>query len=259
MDTAVVEARTASAGTVLDAGRGQVPALPQTYARVGGALYLIIIVIGALEEALVRGRLVVPGDPTATAERIRASEFLWRASIAGEYVLLSCAIALTVILYVLLRPVSRNLALMVVMFNLVSVAVEAVASLHLLAALVPLGNAGYLAALDPKASHALSYLFIRSHEFGFGIALIFFGWVCLIEGYLIYKSGFLPKAVGVLMQIAGVCYLINSFAVILSPPLAHALFPAILLPALVGELSLCLWLLVKGVDVPKWRARASAS
>jgi hypothetical protein len=228
---------------------------PQTLARVGGVLYLVIIVIGTLEEAVVRGRLVVSGDPAATAERIRASAFMWRASIAGEFVLLSCAIALTLILYLLLKPVRRNLALMAAFFNLVSVSVEAVASLLLLAALVPLGNAPYLAELDPRDLHALTYLFIRSHEYGFGIALIFFGAVCLIDGYLIFKSGYLPRMIGALMQIAGVCYLVNSFAVILSPPLAHALFPAILLPALVGELSLCLWLLLKGVNVTRWNER----
>jgi uncharacterized protein DUF4386 len=234
----------------------EVQVSPQAYARVGGALYLIIIVIGFLGEALVRGRLVVPGDPTATAERIRASEFLWRASIGGEFILLTCGVALTLILYVLLRPVSRELALMAVFFNLVSIAIEGVASLQLLTALVPLGNASYLAALDPGALNALTFLFIRSHEYGFGIALIFFGWVCLIDGHLIRKSGYLPNVVGVLMQVAGLCYLINSFAVILSPALAHRLFPAILLPALIGEASLCLWLLVKGVNVSKWKARA---
>jgi hypothetical protein len=79
--------------------------------------------------------------------------------------------------------------------------------------------------------------------------------VCLILGYLIFRSGYLPKLIGVLMQIAGLCYLTDSFALVLSPPLADRLFPVILLPALVGEASLCLWLLVKGVNVSRWRAR----
>jgi len=231
---------------------------PNLYARLGGVLYLIIIVIGGLGEMLVRGTLIVPGDAAATAERIRASELLWRTGIAAELVLLICAVVLTLIFYALLRPVSRDLALLAAFFNLVSIAIEAVSGLYLLAALFPLANADYLKALDPKLLDTLAYLSIRSHGQGFGVSLIFFGCVCLLLGYLIFRSGFLPKAIGVLMQIAGLCYLVNSFALVLSPPLADRLFPAILLPALVGETSLCLWLLLKGVDVAEWKARANA-
>lgn len=232
---------------------------PQIYARIGGVLYLIIIVIGLHGEAFVRDRLIVSGDAAATAEKIRASESLWRAGIAGEFLLLICAVALTWIFYVLLRPVSKDLALLAVCFNLVAIAIEAVSGLYLVAALFPLANAGYLKDLDPKQLHALAYLSIRSHGYGFGVSLIFFGCVCLVLGYLIFRSGYLPKILGVLMQIAGLCYLTNSFTLFLSPPLADRLFPAILLPAFVGEASLCLWLLTKGVNVPKWKARANAA
>ncbi|HEV2063969.1 MAG TPA: DUF4386 domain-containing protein, partial [Thermoanaerobaculia bacterium] len=216
---------------------------PQVYARTGGVLYLIIIIIGLCGEVFVRGSLVVSGDPAATAEKIRSSEFLWRVGIAGELVLLLCAAALTLIFFVLLRPVSKELAWLAVFFNLVSIAIEADSALHLVATLFPLGNANYLKALDPNQLHAMSYFSIRSHETGFGVALIFFGCVCLVDGYLIFRSGYLPRLIGVLMQLAGLCYLTNSFALILSPSLAHRLFPAILLPAFVGEASLCLWLL----------------
>ncbi len=93
------------------------------------------------------------------------------------------------------------------------------------------------------------------------MSLLFFGCFCVIVGYLIFRSGYLPKTIGVLMQIAGVCYLTNSFALILSPTVANRLFPAILVPAFIGEASLCLWLLVKGANVERWeeRARISAS
>lgn len=231
--------------------------LPQTYARIGGVLYLIVIVIGFLGEFFVRDRLVVSGDATATAERIVGSEFLWRVGIASELFLLICAVALTLIFYVLLRPVSRDLALLAVFFNLVSIAIEAVSGMDLLATLFPLANADYLKVFDAKQLATLAYLSVRSHAYGFGVALIFFGCVCLILGYLIFRSGYLPKVVGVLMQIAGLCYLTDSFALVLSPALANRLFPAILFPALVGEASLCLWLLVKGVNISQWQARAS--
>jgi Domain of unknown function (DUF4386) len=246
-------------GAAIGTERHGVHTSPQIYARTGGVLYLIIIVIGALGEVVVRNGLIVSGDATATAEKIRSSEFLWRVGIAGELFLLICAAALTLIFYVLLRPVSRDLALLAMVFNLVSIAVEADSALHLLATLFPLGNANYLKVLDPNQLHAMAYLSIRSHENGFGVSLIFFGCVCLVDGYLIFRSGYLPRVIGVLMQIAGLCYLTNSFALILSPSLAHRLFPAILLPALVGEASLCLWLLVKGVNLQRWKEQASAA
>ena len=99
---------------------------------------------------------------------------------------------------------------------------------------------------------------MKTHDFGFGVGLIFFGMTCLALGYLIIRSGYLPKVLGMGMQLAGVCYLINSFALILSPALAHQLFPAILLPAFVAELSMALWLLFKGVNLPRWNARQAA-
>jgi hypothetical protein len=96
-------------------------------------------------------------------------------------------------------------------------------------------------------------------NYGFGVALIFFGCACLVLGYLIFRSGYLPKAIGVLMQIAGFSYLTNSFALILAPAFANRIFPAVLVPAFVGKASLCLWLLVKGVNVQRWKEQASAA
>src|SRR5712691_8076103 len=220
---------------------------PQLYARIGGVLYLIIIVVGIFDEAFVRNRIIVSGDAAATAANIRSLESLWRFGIAAEFVLLTCAVALTAIFYVLLRPVSRFVALLAVFFNLVSLAVEAAVQMFLLGALFPLGKAEYLKAFAPEQLYALASLSVKSHSYGFGVALIFFGCECLVLGYLIFKSGYLPKAVGVLMLIAGVCYLTNSFALLLAPDFANRLFPAILVPAFIGETSFCLWLLVKGV------------
>ena len=236
----------------------EVETSPRVVARICGVLYLIVIVIGLFGEAFVRGRIIVSGDAAATAANLRAMEPLWRFGIAAELVLLICAISMVVILFVLLRPVSRDLALLAVCFNVVSIAVEAVAALSLVAALFPLGNTAYLTAFTPEQLYAMASLSIRSHSYGFGVALIFFGCECLVLGYLIFKSGYLPKAIGVLMQIAGLCYLTNSFALLLSPSVAKLIFPAILIPAFVGEASLCLWLLVKGVNVEKWKLRAGA-
>ena len=237
---------------VLDAKRARV------LARVGGVLYLTIIVLGFLGEAVIRGRVVVPGNATATAANLRSMEWLWRLGIAGEIVLLTCATVLALILYVLLRPVNRDLALLVVFFNLVCIAIEGVAAVSLAAALLPLANAAYVAAFTQEQLNVMAMLSVRSHSAGFGIALIFFGVECVLLGYLIVRSGYVPRLIGVLMQIAGACYVVNSFALLLSPPLASRLFPAILIPSLIAELSLALWLLVKGVSAEKWD-QASAS
>src|ERR1700752_2752671 len=145
-------------------------ASPQVYARIGGVLYLIIILIGFCSQFFVRDKLVVSGHVPATANNIMASESLWRVGIAGELLLLVCAVALTLIFYVLLRPVSRALALLAVFFNLVSIAVEADSALQLVATLFPLGNANSLKVLDPNQLHAMAYFSIRSHENGFGVA-----------------------------------------------------------------------------------------
>lgn len=227
-------------------------------ARIGGALYLIIIAIGALGEGVVRGSIVVSGDAAATAANLKSMEGLWRLGVAGEVALLTCAIGVMAILYLLLRPVSRDLARAAVLFNLVSIAIEGVAAVSLAATLQPLSSAAYLTAFTPEQLHALSMLSIRSHSTGFGIALIFFGVECVILGILIYRSGYMPRIIGALMQIAGLCYLVNSFAVLLSPWLSNLVFPLILMPALVAELSLALWLLLKGVRAERWEQSAAS-
>jgi hypothetical protein len=227
-------------------------------ARIGGILYLIIILIGAVGEAIVRESIVVPGNATATATNLREMETLWRFGVAGELILLSCATALAAILYVLLRPVSRLIALMTLLFNLVCIAVEGVAAVSLMQALQPVSGTAYLEVFSPEQLSTLSLLTIRDHTMGFGVALIFFGFECILIGWLIIHSGYIPKPIGILMQIAGVCYLVNSFALILSPPLASRLFPAILLPCLIGELALALWLVIKGVRTDRWEQNVAS-
>ena len=230
---------------------------PQVYARIGGVLYLIIIVIGFCGEFFVRDKLVVSGDVTATANNIMASESLWRVQIAGDLILLVCAVALTLILYVLLRPVNKNLALLAVLFNIVEFPIEAVSKLCLFAALFLSGNADYLKAFEPHQLHALVNVSLKLHDYGFGIDLVFFGCACLVYGYLLFRSGYFPRTLGVLMAIAGLSYLTNSFTLILAPAYAERTFPILVL-ALIGELSLCLWLLVKGVNEQRWKEQAGA-
>ena len=231
---------------------------PQTYARIAGALYLINILAGLLGEMFVRNTLVVSGDAAATAAHIVASPLLWRIGIAGDLIMQVTDVPMILIFYVLLKPVNRNLALLGMLFTLVQTAVLVTNKLNLLTPLFLLADAEYLKAFSPDQLHALAYVSIKAHGHGFGIGLIFFGFECLVTGYLIFKSGYLPRVLGAAVQIAGVCYLINSFALILAPAFADSIFPAILLPCFFAELALCLWLLVKGVDIVKWRERTGS-
>jgi Domain of unknown function (DUF4386) len=219
-------------------------------------LYLAIILLGMFGELVVRGSLVVSGDATATANSISASPLLWRAGIVGDLLMQVLDVPVIVIFYFLLRPVSRSLALFATLINLVQTAVLVANKLNLVVPLLLLGNANYLKSFAPEQLHALSYLAIRAHEFGFAIGLIFFGFACLVQGYLMLKSGYFPKLLGGLLGIAGLSYLINSFALLLAPSLAAVIFPGILMPAFVGELSISVWMIVKGVNMAQWQRRA---
>jgi hypothetical protein len=231
---------------------------PQRYARIGGALYLAIILLGAFAEGFVANKLVVSGDAAATAHNILASPGLWQFSVAGDLIVVLCAVPLLWIAYLLLKPVSRHLVLLALLFNLVSLAVEAISKLFLIVVVPTLGSADFLKAFEPQQLQVLANLALRSHDVAFNIALIFFGFTCLVNGYLIFKSGYLPRFVGILMQIAGLSYLTACFAALFAPAFADLITPAILLPPLIGESSFCSWLLIKGVNAAKWKERASA-
>jgi len=226
---------------------------PQTYARIGGWMYLVIIVAGGLDEGVVRSGLIVHGDAAATAQKIMASERLFRISIAGDLVMHILDIPLMLIFYVLLRPISKTLSLFGLLFNIVQTAVLAINKVNLLTTLTLLSGASFLKTVDPHQLQAMAFLSINVHEDGFGIGLVFFGFRCLVVGYLMFRSGYFPRGLGVLQVIAGLSYIINSFSLILSPPFASAMFPWILLPALVGELSLCLYMIVVGVNPGGWK------
>lgn len=226
---------------------------PQRYARLAGSLYLAIILLGMFGELFVRAKLIVPGDASATALAIAASPQLWRAGIVGDLLMHVLDVPVILIFYVLLRPVSQSLALLATLFNLVQTAVLAVNKLNLMVPLFLLGDAAYLKAFSTEQLHALSLLAVDSHAHGFAIGLVFFGFACLVRGVLIWNSGFWPKALGVLIFLAGLSYLANSLALLLAPAVAASIFPGVLVPAFVGELVFCLWLIFKGVNPDRWR------
>jgi hypothetical protein len=225
---------------------------PVFYARLGGMLYLVIIVLGIFSELFVRDTLVVSGDAPATAAKIMGSEELWRFSIASGLVMLICAAVLAIILYYLLRPVNNYIALLAVLFNGVSIAIEGIVKLELIRVLYLLDTAAYLEAWPATQLYAEAYQSVLLHGAGYNISLIFFGFNCLCWGYLLYKSGYFPRWLGVLLIICWLCYLVNGFSWLLAPPFAAHLFPLILVPCFIAELSFCLWLLFRGPNIPEW-------
>jgi hypothetical protein len=177
----------------------------------------------------------------------------WRLGIVGDLVMHLLDVPLIVILYYLLKPVDRLLALVATVANVVQTAVLAANKLTLVVPLLLLQKSGDIPASTWEAT--LGFLAIRLHGYGFGIGLLFFGVACLVRGYLVFRSTYFPRTLGVLLALAGLAYLVNSVALLLAPSVAAALFPAILAPALVGEGAFCLWLLVKGVNQSAWKRR----
>ena len=236
----------------------QAESSPRALARLCGSLYLITIVVGIFDEAIVKGRIVVPGDARATGANLESMQALWRLGIVGELVMILCTVVVAYLLYVLLRPVSRDVAVLMTLFNLVAIATEASYSLRLVEVLFPLGSARYLEAFSAAQLDAMASLALKSHAFGFGIALLLFGPFFLVCGYLIRRSTYFPKVIGILYQVSGVAYLANGLVLVLAPRYAGRAFSALVVPAFVGEASFCLWLLVKGVDEKRWMALANA-
>lgn len=230
----------------------------QKIARFGGLLYLVIILAGTFEELFVRSHVIVSQDAAATASNLLGSDSLWRIGFAGSIVMLICAVALTLIFYLMLRPVNPYLALMAVLFNLVSMAMEGVIRFLGFQALLIVQESSNLKGLNPEQLHDLAMLFTNMHGYGFGASLVFFGMDELLRGYLMLRSGFFPKFLGVLVIVSGMSYLINSFALFLSPTFSGWIYPAILFPAGLPELIFAIWLLIAGVNVIKWQEMTSA-
>lgn len=224
---------------------------PQTYARICGILYLIIIIAGILGQILVRGSLITTGDAASTVNNLATSSSLWRVGIAGDLLMHVFDIPVMLILYVLLKPVNKYLAILGVLFNMIQTAVLVANKSILIIPLILLGNPEYVEAFGTTQFNAMIYLLTEIHDYGFILGLIFFGFACLIYGYLIFWSGYLPKILGIMLIVAGLSYLANSFTLILIPKYYEIVFLFLVL-CLIAELSLSLWLICKGVNISKW-------
>ena len=230
--------------------------LIQTYARITGVLFLISVVAGGFGEFFVPSQLIVSADATATANNIIASDSLFRLGFASYLVEAVCDVALMLTLYVLLRPVHKDLALLAAFFGLVSTATFGTAELFYFAASLILGGADYLKTFSPDQLNTLALLSLKFYGYGGGIFMVFYGVTSILRGYLIFQSGYLPKVLGALLMLGGLGFVVRNFALILAPAYASDI---LLLPTTIAVLSLTLWLLVRGVDVPKWEEKVGIS
>ncbi len=230
---------------------------PNALARAAGALYLVIIAAGVWTEAVVRGSIRVREDAAATAANLIANEGLFRMGFATEMVMGLADVGVALLLFFLLRVVSKPLAMAAAVFHLVSTAVLSANTLTAFGALLlMLGNAGGTFAPAPfeaREAEALVALFFNWHTHGYSVALVFFAVNCLALGWLIHRAKFLPSVLGWLMAAAGLVYLVTSFTRFLAPEHYGAVVPGFLI-CLLAEGTLALWLVVRGVDDEKWRA-----
>lgn len=240
--------------------RAEMP--PSLQARIAGGFYLVNIVTGAFAILGVRAAMFVAGDAAATATNILAHEMKFRLGFVSELVTCLTNVPIAVIFYFLLRVVNRKLALAMLFCDVVVTAIEATVLLNHFAPLILLQGlshgGGPLSAFTTAQLQAQAYVALQLQDVGLDISLAFFGFDCLVTAYLIYKSTFLPRVLGVLLAIEGIGYLVNSFTLFLAPDLQAKIFPYFVATGL-AEVALCLWLLVMGVNEERWRTVAAAS
>jgi hypothetical protein len=232
---------------------------PLVYARVAGVLFLIIVSCAIFSIVYIPSSLIVPGDATATANNIMASESLFRMGIVSDSVIFLSEIVLSVLLYVLFKPVSKTLSLVAAFSRLAEAVILGINLLNNFTALLLVSGAGYLTVFEPDQLHALVLLFLNAHGYGILISQLFFGLHCFVLGYLLFKSGYFPRILGVLMLFASLGYLTESFGNFLLPNYEEIFAWVVAVTAVIGEFPFFLWLLFKGVNVQKWHDRATAS
>ncbi|MEY2479156.1 MAG: hypothetical protein QOI04_83 [Verrucomicrobiota bacterium] len=228
----------------------------QTYARIAGVLFLLTLVAGGFGEGYVPSKFIVSADAAATVANIKGSEFIFRLGFAGFLIESLCDVTLALIFYVLLRPVSKNVSLLAAFLGVISTAVFAATELFCFMALHLSGNAGYLKSFSPDQLNTLALLSLKFYTVGGAIFSAYYGLAWILRGYLMYRSGYFPKFLAILMGIGGLGFFARNFLLILAPAYAPGLLLMLMFP---GGLLLTGWLLVKGVDVAKWEARLATS
>ena len=227
----------------------------QLYARIIVILMVLSIVGGGFGEAYAPSHIIVSADAAATARNVTTSP-LFRLGFAGYLVEAVCDVALALMFYVLLRPAGRTLALFSAFLGLVSTAVFAGGEAFYFAPSLVLSGADYLRAFSSDQLNAFALLSLKFYALVGGIFLGFYGLASLTRGWLIFRSGYLPRALGVLLMLGGAGFVMQNVAFVLAPSLVSTLW---LMPLAISGLALMAWLLVKGVDVERWEAAAIAA
>jgi len=217
-------------------------------ARIAGLLYLIVIATGLFAEVFVRQALKVSGDALSTAHNIQSSEMLFRWGFVADIINFVCGLPCVLIIYFLFKQINKFLLQLALIFVVIQTAIIAVNLLNQISPLLILSNNAYLNTFQPNQLATLSQLSLNIQGVGYAIGLVFFGVYCLLVGYVIFKSKMVPKFLGILYIISGVGYLINSFTMLLSKGFSNPLFTYVAIPIFIGELSFCMWLLIKGVE-----------
>src|SRR5215475_5206800 len=227
---------------------------PRLIARVTGLLYLLTILAGIFAQGFVSERLVASGDAAPTAGNMLAHRSLFEWSFTVYMIEMACQITTTALFYFLLRPVSRRLALVAACLSLSGCIIKTFSRVFYIAPLLVLGGAEYLKVFNLEQLQALALLLLKVNDRGAAMALAFFGFEALLNGYLIFQSTFLPRILGVLSMLGGLGWL-----TFLYPPLGYRVFLCVAVFALLGSAAMIFWLLVFGVNEERWRERASAA
>jgi len=222
------------------------PVVHQPLARLAGALYLVLALCGGFSELVVRANVRVPSDATATADNVRASAALFRLGFVTDLVNITCFVLLGFALYVLLAPVNRRVAATFVVMVAVAAAIMGANLINHIGALLVATDPTYATALGASTADAVVRLFLDLHAHGYLIAQIFFGLWLLPLGYLVYRSGYFPRLLGVLLMLGCVGYLADLLVIYASPGFESSLSTLLVMPAAVAEFAFLLWLLVKG-------------
>jgi hypothetical protein len=229
-------------------------ASPRLKARITGALYLLTILTGIFSAGYVSGKLVVNGDAAATAANILAHRGLFQLGFAVYLIEMACQVAITALFYDLLKPAGGSVSLVAAFLGLAGSVIKTFSRLFFIAPLFILGGAHYLSVFSTEQLQALALLFLKLNGYGAGIALVFFGFYALLTGYLIIRSTFLPRILGMLSVLGGLGWLTYLY-----PPLGSRLFVYIAIFALFGAGSLIFWLLVFGVNEQRWKEQAATA
>lgn len=227
-------------------------------ARLAGACYLFVIGAGIFAAVAVRESLFVAGDAAATVQAIAARSALWRAGIAVHLTYLLAGAAVGVILYRIFRDAQPTLALLALVLTISDVALEALLMTALYVPLILMDEPTVFQVFNGEQRAALSYLALRGFFSGWSFALFLFGGFCIAIGMLILRSRLVPRLIGVLMIAAGASYIILTLSQVLAPVATKSFAAWLLIPPFIGELSLAVWLTVKGVAASGSHAPSSS-